>query len=447
MNDTVLPLPAATIAPLTILCVDDEANILNAMRRLLRPHGYNVLTAPSGADGLDVLAATAIDLVISDMRMPEMDGAHFLEQVKARSPDTVRVLLTGYADLSSTVAAINAGGIYRYIAKPWDDKALLDILKDALTRKLLEREKARLEQLTFDQNEQLKALNETLEAKVRARTRELAQALSAIENAHDKLKKSFATSIRVFANLIELREGAMAGHSRHVADCARRIAKRMKLAESEVQDVMLAGLLHGIGELGISDSVLGRSLSALSPEDRTAVMKHPVKAQAALMALEQLADAGTLIRSYRERYDGAGYPDRLSGIAIPVGARILAVAHDYEAGQEGTLTGRWLSKVQAREYISQGRGSRYDPQVVDAFFGILDAEGVARVSGKAVLLRELQEGMVLARDIVTADGLMLLSKGSLLNAATIEQLRRYEFRDHRQINVHVEHHDAARSSA
>jgi response regulator RpfG family c-di-GMP phosphodiesterase len=358
--------------------------------------------------------------------------------VKARSPDSVRILLTGYADLNSTVTAINEGGIYRYIAKPWDDKALLEILKDALTRKVLEREKARLEQLTRDQNEQLKALNETLEAKVQARTRELAQALGALEKAHDKLKKSFATSIRVFANLIELREGAMAGHSRHVADGARRIARRMKLSESDVQDVMLAGLLHGIGELGIADSVLRKSLSALSPEDRTAVMKHPVKAQAALMALEQLAGAGTLIRSYRERYDGAGYPDRLSGLAIPAGARILSVAHDFEAAQEGTLTGRWLSIVQAREVIAQGRGSRYDPQVVDTFFDILDGDGAARMSGKWVMLEELEDGMVLARDMVTEDGLMLLSKGSVLNTTTIAQLRRYDFRDERQIKVHVE---------
>src|SRR5688572_3801222 len=102
----------------TVLCVDDESNILNALRRLLRPRGYRVLTAESGAEGLNLIDGERVDLVLSDMRMPEMDGANFLQQVKARSPDTVRILLTGYADLASTVAAVNNGGIYRYIAKP-----------------------------------------------------------------------------------------------------------------------------------------------------------------------------------------------------------------------------------------------------------------------------------------------------------------------------------------
>jgi response regulator RpfG family c-di-GMP phosphodiesterase len=437
MNDIVPPVFSTTNALLTILCVDDETNILNALRRLLRPHGYRVLTAASGAEGLAIAADTPIDLVLSDMRMPEMDGVRFLEQVKARSPDTVRILLTGYADLSSTIAAINTGGIYRYIAKPWDDGAVLEVVKDALERKLLMLEKTRLEQLTHTQNEQLKALNATLETKVQERTAELAKALGALEQAHEKLKKSFFTSIRVFANLIELREGALVGHSRSVAERARRIARHMKLDDAELQDITLAGLLHGIGEFGLSDTLLRKPLSALTFDERTAVMKHPLKAQAALMALDQLASAGTLIRSYRERYDGAGYPDALSGLAIPAGARILSVAHDYEAAQEGTLTGRWLSKLQAREYIAAGRSTRYDPVVVDAFVAILDGQGVTAGADKAVALADLKEGMALSRDLVTQDGLLLLSKGAVLNAATIEQLRKYDMREDKQIKVHV----------
>ncbi|HUG11060.1 MAG TPA: response regulator, partial [Opitutaceae bacterium] len=104
MNDIASAATLATTAPLCILCVDDETNILNALRRLLRPQGYRVLTALSGAEGLAIMADTRVDLVLSDMRMPEMDGSAFLEQVKARSPDTIRILLTGYADLNSTIA-------------------------------------------------------------------------------------------------------------------------------------------------------------------------------------------------------------------------------------------------------------------------------------------------------------------------------------------------------
>src|SRR3990172_3319899 len=109
----------------TLLCVDDEPNILSSLRRLFRAKGYRVLVAESGNAGLQVLATEAVDLVISDMRMPEMDGAHFLELVRARWPDTIRILLTGYADVSSIIEAINRGEIYRYIAKPWDDNEML----------------------------------------------------------------------------------------------------------------------------------------------------------------------------------------------------------------------------------------------------------------------------------------------------------------------------------
>jgi response regulator RpfG family c-di-GMP phosphodiesterase len=437
MNDSLSPGVPAKAVPFTVLCVDDETNILNALMRLLRPHGYRVLTAESGAEGLAMMVDTPVDLVLSDMRMPEMDGAVFLEQVKACSPDTVRILLTGYADLSSTIAAVNNGGIYRYIAKPWDDAGLIGVVGDALERKLLEREKLRLEELTHAQNEALKALNASLEAKVQARTADLAEALGSLEKAHERLKKSFFTSIKVFTNLIELREGVMAGHSRHVAESARRIAKHMKLGEAEVQDIVLAGLLHGIGEFGLTDAQLRKSLSDLTFEERAAVVKHPLKAQAALMALDDLAGAGKLIRSYRERYDGAGYPDAIRGLAIPEGARVLCVAHDYEAAQEGTLIGRPLSKLQARDYIDAARGKRYDPVVVDAFTAILDDLGVRRRGARAVFCAELREGMALERDLVAPDGLLLLSKGSVLNAVVIEQIRKYDARDGGQMKVHV----------
>jgi response regulator RpfG family c-di-GMP phosphodiesterase len=424
-------------AAFTLLCVDDEANVLNALRRMLRPRGYNVLTAGSGSEGLEIVARTPVDLVISDMCMPEMDGARFLEQVKARSPGSVRILLTGYADLGSTVAAINKAEIYRYIAKPWEEALVLSIVDDVLARKNLEGEKRRFEKLTKLQNAQLRELNATLESKVNARTAELANTLGELNRAHDKLKSSFATSIKIFTNLIELREGAQAGHSRHVAECARRIAQRMKLSEAEVHDITLAGLLHGIGEFGIPDALLRRSLADLSFEERARVMKHPLKAQAALMALEQLADAGKLIRSYRERYDAAGYPDGLGGLAIPPGARVLAVAHDYEAAQDGTLTGHWLSKQQAREHVVAASGTRYDPEVVDAFVGMLDAAGVHAAGERAVRAAQLESGMVLTRDLVTEDGILLLAKDCALDASLIEQIRRYESRDERTLRIHV----------
>ncbi|HOB46924.1 MAG TPA: response regulator, partial [Zoogloea sp.] len=261
--------PSAASAPtFTLLCVDDEANILSSLRRLFRPHGYKVLVAGSGAEGLELLAGEHVDLIISDMRMPGMDGAAFLAEARKRYPQTVRLLLTGYADMESTIAAINSGQIARYIAKPWNDQDVLLTVREALERQALQREKDRLEALARQQNEELKALNASLEQKVEARTREL-------KTAHEKLKQNFLTSIRVFANLIELREGANTGHSRRVADLARKIAIRLNFSPVDVQDVMLAGLLHDVGKIGLPDDLLGKPVSHMSGDELGLLRKHP----------------------------------------------------------------------------------------------------------------------------------------------------------------------------
>lgn len=404
--------------PWRLLCVDDEANILSALRRMLRPQGYQVTVANSGAEGLQIMEEQGFDLVISDMRMPEMDGSRFLEQVKHRWPDTVRILLTGYADISSTVDAINKGEIYRYISKPWDDNDLLLIVREALERKALEREKARLEALTARQNEELRDLNANLERKVAERT-------AALAKAHEKLKTSFITSIKIFANLIELRAPVLAGHSRRVADLARKIAVQMKLASVDAQDVFLAGLLHDIGKIGLPDDLLARAVPQMTGEARGAYNKHPAKGEQALMALEELRGAAHLIRSHHERFDGQGFPDGLSGLAIPVGARILAVANDYDGLQIGTLAVRRYTAEDACKLVAEGRGRRYDPMVVDAFLEVLGRIDSDLGREREVTPANLESGMVLSRDLVSRDGVLLLSADYILDAGLIRQIREY----------------------
>jgi response regulator RpfG family c-di-GMP phosphodiesterase len=153
----------------TILCVDDEPKMLSALNRLFRLDRYNVLLADSAARALQILEQLPVDLVISDMRMPGMDGARFLAETARRWPDTMRILLTGYADLQATIAAINDGGIYRYISKHWEDNDLRMTVRRALEQKALRDERNWLEALTEKQNLELKALNAALfEEKERA---------------------------------------------------------------------------------------------------------------------------------------------------------------------------------------------------------------------------------------------------------------------------------------
>ena len=430
-----------TPAPATLLFVDDEPSILSALRRLFRPHGYRILIAESGAAGLAILEQEAVDLNISDMRMPEMDGATFLKQARSRWPGTVRILLTGYADVTSTVAAINEGEIYRYIAKPWDDTEIVNTVRDALERQRLESENKRLTALAQAQNEELKALNAGLEQKVAERTSEVRQVLAMVEKAHGELKKSFLTSVQVFAGLSELRVGhsggAQAGHGRRVADWARNLAHRLEVGEAEVQNVMLAGLLHDIGKLGLPDELLSKPFNMLTADQRAQVMKHPQIGQNLLMAIERFKDVATLVRHHHECFDGTGYPDRLAGMAIPLGARILSVANDYDSLQIGTLVQRPLRPEEAITFLIDNRGKRYDPAVVDAFVKLI-AE--TRKSGPVELpLRtmHLKPGMVLTRELAHRDGYLLLAKGSVLTADIINQLVRLEQTEQHNLTVYI----------
>ena len=424
--------PVQPTVQATLLLVDDEPNILSSLQRLFRPVGYRILTATGGALGLEILAKEKVDLIISDMRMPEMDGAAFLEQAAARWPQVVRLLLTGYADLTSAVAAVNKGNIYRYLSKPWEDNDVRITVQQAL-------EKQRLEARVAEQNAQLKDLNANLETKVAAQTQEIRQILGQLQVTHEELKKSFLTSVRVFANLVELREGELSGHSRRVADQARGLARGLGMGDIDVQDVLYAGLLHDIGKIGLADGLINKPYTALSAAERASVAKHPITGQAALLALEPLNNAALLIRGHHERFDGLGYPDGLAGEKIPLGARVLAVANDYDALQRGTLVDGKRSAAEARAFLIENRGQRYDPRVVDAFVKLLDASPAKAAEATELYLSSdnLRQGMVLASDLLNGKGMLLLPKGRELNAAVIDKIRYFEREEDRGYTVHV----------
>lgn len=424
--------------PATLLLVDDEASILSALRRIFRPWGYRVLVAGSGAEGLDILSQEPVDLVLSDMQMPQMNGAQFLGRVREAWPAIVRIVLTGYADIGSTIAAINQGEIHRYITKPWDDQDLVLQVRQALERKALEEEKLRLERLTQQQNIELRELNQNLDAKVRERTADLRTALEQLDQAHVELKQNFLASIKVLSNVSDMREG-VAGHSRRVANLARKIALYIGLPDQEVQDIFIAGLLHDIGKVGLPDRLLHKAAGLLSNDDQAVLRKHPATGQAVLMSLPSLQDSARLIRSHHERFDGMGYPDGLRGMEIPLGARILALANDYDAMLNGMMLGKRASSQEAIQFIKASKNKRYDPVVVDAFWGTLTEQAGQRNAVPELALRadQLVTGMVLARDIVTPQGVLLLASEHVLTEKLIEQIMAYERSADQPLIIHV----------
>lgn len=442
MTDTQSDPPAATAAVFTILCVDDEPGILSALRRLFRARGYQVCIAESGQAGLALLQTQAVDLVISDMRMPGMNGAEFLAQVRQRWPDSVRLLLTGYADIGAIIEAINCGEIYRYITKPWNDDEMVLIVREALAHRALVREQKRLETLLHCQNDALQAANARLEARVEARTTELQHASASLRTVNGQLKASFMTSLKAFTALVELRGGNLAGHARRVADLARRMAQMLELDAQQVQEIFVAGLLHEIGKVGFADELLDTPLLAMTVPQLERYRQHPTRAAQLLTPLPDLRGAADIIASQLERFDGTGHPRRLLEQAIPLGARILALASDYDNFQIGTLALRRVDAAEALAIIVQSSGKRYDPMLVRVMEALLggrrtDMPDPALAPDLALRACDLHHGMVLSRDLITPSGLLMLSAQHVLEDKIIRKIMAFEQSAGLQLTIRV----------
>lgn len=354
----------------TILIVDDENNIVQSLKRLFRNLGYNTLSAHSGSEGLTLLRSQDIDVVVSDMKMPVMDGAQFLEQVANTSPDTIRILLTGYADMDSTVRAINKGKIYRYISKPWNDDDLRMTLESALKIKSLQQDKNDLMVLTQEQNRQLKDLNKDLDDKVKIRTSQLEKTVGELASAHAELKSIYISTIKTFSALVDTRGGAMQGSSRRIADCAQKLAIQMGAQPDEAQNTLVAGLLYGVGKLSLDDTLVEMPYDKMNSEERAAFLKYPLISEQTLNGLEPLKVAAKIIRHHLERYDGHGSPDKLCDKEIPLGSRILAVVIDFELMKAGLKTDKSLSGTEIIDFLIKNKNKKYDPEIVDEFINL-----------------------------------------------------------------------------
>lgn len=302
----------------------------------------------------------------------------------------------------------------------WNDDELLLTLRQVAERQQLEADKQALERLTQQQNDELKSLNAGLEARVALRTEELAA-------ANDRLKRNYLTSIKAFTALIELRGSAQVGHARQVAELARRIGQAMTLDAGTAHDLPIAALLHDIGHIGLGDALLARPLNRLDGDELRRYRLHPVLGEQALLASDDMQGVAPLIRAHHERWDGQGFPDGLRGAAIPLGARILAVADAFEDLRGGRIDGQALTMLEARRTVLAGRGSQFDPTVVDAFTSLFSS-APPQPSVETLRLRtaELRAGQTLMRDFVSPEGVLLLSAGQRLDDDLIGRIRAFE---------------------
>lgn len=413
-----------TVVENSVLVIDDEANVVNAIRRTLRGEPYNVEGTTDPVQALEIAKSLQPTVVICDMRMPGLTGVEVLSALSRSNPQCVKILLTGYADMGSTIAAINEGHVDRYMTKPWNDEELKETLRQQIRLSALKSERDLLAQKLTQKVRELNVLNSELDQRVQARTQELEQTNLFLEQAYEDLNTQFLNAVKVFSNLIEMSAPEMAGHHRRVAEMARLFAQEMNLPEAEVRDIYIAGLLHDIGKTGLAEKLLVTPLSVLDGSSRQLLMRHPVKGQTALMALPELNSAARYIREHHERVDGQGFPDGLKGLEISRGARILAVAEDWDELQLGWLATRKLNMAESVEFIQMGVGKHYDPSVVDLLPAVLAKLAAAPKDDEEIIdSRELVPGMVVTRDLHNQEGLLLTAKGTQVSTTLIQHLR------------------------
>ena len=411
--------------PKRILFVDDEENVLRSLKRLFVSEDYEVFTAASGSDGLAVLKDIEVPVIVSDQRMPVMTGAEFLEKSRPLSPDAVRIILTGYADVEAAIGAINRGGAYRYVSKPWNDGDLLRVIKDAFEKYRLVRENQYLTELTIKQNDELKKWSVELELYVQQHTIDLTKQNKEQKKLNLKLKKNVSEILTSLSSLIELRNGSMRSHSNNVAILSTAIAEEIGLTAPEIEMISTASQLHDIGMIGAPDIVLLKNVGELSPDEMMEYVKHPVRGQAAIDCIEDFRKPGILIRHHHEWYNGRGFPDGLKGENIPIGARIIGITDRFDRilhGEMSTMDGA-LSQIKASlaTQFDTSLFASLEKAALEFFHSIVIDTDFIEVELKN---KDLARGMVISRDVITGTGLLLLRKGTVLSDKNIETLKR-----------------------
>ncbi|MAK92226.1 MAG: hypothetical protein CMI13_13450 [Oleibacter sp.] len=414
-----------------VLLVDDEPNVLKALGRTLRQESVQIITAPSGEEALQMMREQPVDLLISDMRMPGMSGAELLAQAAKEWPATRRVLLTGYADLESTIQAVNEGRIASYLNKPWDDLELRRVVGELLQARFLELENEQLNAELEEKNEALETLNAGLESKVRRRTEEL--------------RYSYEHMVTLVSSLTAQREAPDSRAALLDSLMVQEIATRLQMNSDDTDALRKAVMLSGLGRLGFSDDMLNKPYCDYDDTELQKFRQWPLLAEAALFGVPALRCASTYIRHQFERYDGSGFPDGLTADRIPLGSRILAVVRDYSDWLAGRINGIKANPLQARREIEALVGKRYDPRVVKIFVEVSRRYQHSNPdsSEQVVNSGELSPGMVLSRDLFSARGMVLLKKHHVVDEDIISKMQHLEQLMDEPLEIYVFSDDAA----
>jgi len=327
-----------------ILIVDDEELICRLLAQRLTSEGYACVTANNGREALSHFYKDTFSLIISDIRMPEMDGIELLKRVKDLNPNMMVIMVTAYPELDMAVEAMRLGA-YDFIIKPADLDLILLSVRKAL-------EKRRLE-------EELEAYHKHLERLVEERTAGLRQ-------AYRVLKKAHFDSVKVLAEAIDAKDPYTRGHSDRVRRMSLKIAGHLGFLEERLESLEYGALLHDIGKIGIKDEVLQKP-GALNPGEYQYIQEHTLIGVKIVEGIDFFKDKIPMIRCHHEYFDGSGYPDGLVGETIPLEARIITVPDAFDAMASLRPHRRAMPLEEVLMELEKGRAKQFDPEVLEIF--------------------------------------------------------------------------------
>lgn len=330
-----------------ILVVDDEAPIRALLARHLEQQNFQTETASTGVKALETLAHAPFDLVLSDIRMPEMDGLSLLGEIGRRYPRVGVVMLTGCEDVSMAVTAMKAGAL-DYIVKPFSLENV-----DTSIRLALERQRQSLARA-----EHVRHLEEAVERQ----TTQLRQVLSDLHDASE-------TTLDALVAALDAREHETKAHSKRVGEYAVHLAGEMGIRGPELDVIRRGAMLHDIGKIGVPDRILLKPDRLTEAEWRD-MRRHPEIGHWIVSGIEALRPAAEIVLCHHERFDGRGYPRGLKGENVALGARIFSVVDSLDAITSDRPYHRGESYESARREIAAHAGTQFDPAVVERFLAI-----------------------------------------------------------------------------
>ena len=338
--------------PLAVLVVDDDHSVREVLSAVLKEEGYEVRQAATADAALESLRGEgALPLILCDLKMPEHDGLWLLDQVIPRHPHAAVVMLTGYGDTESAVECLKRGAA-DYLLKPPRVTELVRAIERAWSRSRLATARARYHQ--------------GLARQVREKTVELTSALRRVGDA-------YSSTLSALVHALDAREHETSDHSQRVARYTLGTAARMGITGAVLDDIGRGALLHDIGKIGVPDSILLKP-GPLTAAEWVEMRKHPDVGFRILQNIAFLAPAAEIVLSHQERWDGGGYPRRLKGEEIPLGARIFMLADTLDAMTSDRPYRKAASFEQARAEIDRCAGTQFDPRCVEAFLAIPPAD-------------------------------------------------------------------------